>query len=207
MTPDLLDDLLDRSAPATRTARGADLRGMITDARVEVRPVRRTVRAPLIVGGLVVLLTGGAGVAVAADLMQWEPWAEDPVGAYTYTLPSGIECEMRLGNFHTSPQRLEDDVERDLEAWFDGTDVLALARERLPEEIEQIRAGTNVLHLDDGTEVDAGYGTEHYDADHEYMDAMGSAVGELVWAEVERLGYADIVTSYEGNGYCPGLGE
>lgn len=99
---DRLALLLERSTPEAFPV-GADLIREMDQvayaARAQVtarRPrVRRTPR--LVAGvGLAILLTGGAGAAVAAGGFDWLPWAQDPDTAYLFTLPSGRECELRV---------------------------------------------------------------------------------------------------------------
>lgn len=100
-TRDPLDLMLERSAPTTVNIgddldRGLDQVAFAARSQVaaERRPARRM---PHIVAGvgLAVLLTGGAGAAVASGGFDWLPWAQDPDAAYVFTLPSGRECEIR----------------------------------------------------------------------------------------------------------------
>ena len=70
MTPHLLDELLDRSAPSTRDSDPSAVRAMISAASREARPPGRR-RVAVASGVLAVLLVGGAGVAVATDGFTW----------------------------------------------------------------------------------------------------------------------------------------
>lgn len=94
MTPDSLDQLLDRSVPATKAAPESDLRAMAVAAEA----ARRVKRLPKIAigAGLAVLLAGGAGAAYAADLFDWLPWAQSPDYTYQAALAAGDECEVRV---------------------------------------------------------------------------------------------------------------
>lgn len=100
-TRDPLDLMLERSAP-TALHIGDDLARDLDQvafaARSQVASERRpSRRMPRVVAGvsLAVLLTGGAGAAVASGGFDWLPWAQDPDAAYVFTLPSGRECEIR----------------------------------------------------------------------------------------------------------------
>lgn len=133
MTRDLLDDLLDRSAPATRAPRDADVAAMIADARAEVpRPRRR--RIAIASGALALLLVGGAGVAVATDGFAWGPWAQDPVGAVSITMSNGFECELRFSPYSGgSDAGFVADVNRTLEDWYRTTDIVDEVLPLLPQ--------------------------------------------------------------------------
>lgn len=107
---DPLDALLDSSAPDAVTVTDAltrDLNAATAMAESQVtselpRP-RRTPRLAVALG-LAVLLTGGAGAAVAAGGFNWLPWAQTPDVSYPFTLPSGRECEIRLVLEETEPE-------------------------------------------------------------------------------------------------------
>lgn len=99
---DRLDVLLDSSVPDAVTITDAltrDMDAATAMAESQVTSARslshRTPRLA-VAFGLVVLLTGGAGAAVAAGGFNWLPWAQDPDVSYPFTLPSGRECEIRL---------------------------------------------------------------------------------------------------------------
>ena len=124
MTPDPLDDLLDRSAPQASSARDDDVVAMIVAARQEAAPRRRTPHVALGVG-LAVLLTAGAGVAVAADGFAWLPWAQDPDFAYAYTLPSGRDCEFRIAVKDAIDEDGATHFDADLQAWLSSGHVLS----------------------------------------------------------------------------------
>lgn len=99
---DPLDLLLERSAPTTPRVDDDLIRIMhhVSNlARVQATAEQpRVPRTPGVLAGLglAVLLTGGAGAAVAAGGFEWLPWAQDPDAAYAFTLPSGRECELRV---------------------------------------------------------------------------------------------------------------
>ncbi|MBD3941559.1 hypothetical protein IF188_07605 [Microbacterium sp. NEAU-LLC] len=125
MTPDLLDELLDRSAPATRAADPAGLRAMIGDASRTAKPRRR--RIGLAAGALTVLLLGGAGVAAASGDWLWGPGLENPDRSYTYTAPTWGQCEIRFSGYDTHNLFIQADVDRVVDEWFASADVEAAA--------------------------------------------------------------------------------
>ena len=132
MNPDLLDDLLDSSAPPTRSARESDLSAMIVAARAEMPKPRRR-RVAVVAGALAVALAGGAGVASATDVFRWAPWAQDPVGAVSFTMSNGFTCEMRFSDYSGgSDPAFVADVNRTLEEWYRVTDVVGTARTLVP---------------------------------------------------------------------------
>lgn len=135
MTPDAFDDLLDRSAPATWAADPAALRAMIAEARTEVQRRRR--RIAVASGVLAMVLVGGAGVAVATDGFSWAPWAQDPVGAVSFTMSNGLDCELRFSEYTSGPDSLFlADVNRTLEEWYRTTDVVSEAKALVPRKQE-----------------------------------------------------------------------
>ncbi|WP_435747141.1 hypothetical protein [Microbacterium sp. PMB16] len=101
-THDRLDALLANSAPESLQVGDDLIRDMdrvAAASRLHENAKRpRVRRIPRVVAGvsLALLLSGGAGAAVAAGGFDWLPWAQDPDIAYTFTLPSGRECEERV---------------------------------------------------------------------------------------------------------------
>lgn len=207
---DQLDRLLATSAPEPPVLARHDAAAMITDARGAAAPRRRRYRPVLLAGVVAAVLTGGAGVAVASDLIDWAPWAEDPVGAYSYRLPSGTTCEVRFGNV-TIVDRRDDDrrdqIEQELRDWFGEGEVLATALDEVDDYIAESRDEKQTMTLDDGTTLPGGFGTPYYDADREYSSAISQAIDDQVSAEAERRGFADEIASYEAHGYCPEGGQ
>jgi hypothetical protein len=126
MTPDLLDELLDRSAPATRAAASAGLRAMIADAARTAKPRRRR-NIGLAAGALTALLLGGTGVAAASGEWLWGAGLENPDRSYTYTAPTWGQCEIRFSGYDTHNLFLQADVDRIVDEWFADTDVEAAA--------------------------------------------------------------------------------
>ncbi|QTE31027.1 hypothetical protein [Pengzhenrongella sicca] len=73
-------------------------------------------------------------------------------------------------------------------------------------EIRRMREDTDsTAVLGNGTEVDSSYGTDYYHSvDEEYGMAMSRAIGQLLTAELERLGFDASQASFEGASSCPG---
>lgn len=189
MTRDTLDDLLDRSAPATRAVENASLTTMIRAARAEARPRRRRMPRVALGVGLAAVLIGGTGVAVATDGFNWGPWLTDPIGEYSLTLPSGLECSVRIAHYTAADGVVAADVNRIVEDWWRATDVVADAEKLVPSQIAQIRAAESTVSDEKGNSEPGGYGTTWYDADWEYHWAFSMAIGELEQDVLEQRGY------------------
>ncbi|MET0812587.1 MAG: hypothetical protein ABWY03_06005 [Microbacterium sp.] len=141
MTRDPLDDLLNGSAPATRAPRDADVTAMIADARAEAPRPRRRRRIAFASGVLAAVLVGGAGVAAATDGFSWAPWAKDPVGAVSFTMPNGFDCELRFAPYSGgSDPAYVAEVNRVLEDWYRSTDVVAEVTPLVPATREHLAA-------------------------------------------------------------------
>lgn len=132
---DSLDDLLDMSAPAQgeRVDLHSQFAAMVRDARREVAPRRAPGGWRVALGAaLGVLLVGGAGAAVAGGIFNWDSWAEDPDISYSFTLPSGVECETRL-LIDSAPDQADNGVPtpsvgaEKFRSWAQATDLFALA--------------------------------------------------------------------------------
>jgi hypothetical protein len=138
MTPDPLDDLLATSSPQTVTAPKLEINAMIADARREAPAKRRTPRMAL-GAGLAVLLVGATSVAVATDGFDWAPWAQDPVGAVSFTMANGFDCELRFSEYTGgSNAAFLGDVNRTLEEWYQSADVVGEASKLVPAHREEI---------------------------------------------------------------------
>lgn len=204
---DALDDILDTSSPRLNEL-DAELRdeaiAVTVAAEREARPagVLRRMPRPVVFGVTAALLFGGASAAAAVTADDWVPWAQTPDAAYTYTLPSGAVCEQRMGNVESADEAVNQAV-RDYVA---GVDLLALAD--VDAALETLRTGENIQHLDDGSEVPGGYGTEYYNADDEYSQALSMAISDLIVADLERQGFdledPNLHLTYEGQADCPG---
>ena len=203
--PDSFDDRLALSAPPTAVPDDLDtfLVPMVAEARLDARSTTppRALRRVVGVGAVVLLGLGGVGAAAASTWGGWEPWwTDDANGTFSYTLPSGAVCEELLGNI----QGLDPAADEAIRGWFDQTDVVAQAE--VEAEIQRMREDPDsTLVLADGTKVDSSYGTDYYhSADEEYQLAMSRAVGNLMTAELARLGLDATLASFDGAASCPG---
>lgn len=205
---DPLESLLDATAPSvpepSEALRAEGLAMLVAaehgdDGRQ--RTGRRHLSRAAVTGITVGSLLGFGGIAAAAATFeQWSPWAQDPDAALTYTLPSGAECEYRIGH-------LTGDAEAAQEArdWAGSVDLLAVAD--IDGTIQMFREDTRVKVLEDGTEIPAAYGTDHYyTPDAEYHYAVTHAVGAAIDAELIRQGFDTGAASLNlmGAAICPG---
>ncbi|WP_233200739.1 MULTISPECIES: hypothetical protein [Cryobacterium] len=207
-TSDDLDGLLNRSAPPT-TVVTESVADELTRLRVATSvetasvTVRRPWRRPVFAGLASVLLLGGAVTATAAVTNSWVPWAQTPVASMTYTLPSGAECEERIGNvLGQDPAAVEV-----VEDFYRTTDIGSLlTTEKIASTIEWIRQDSNIAVNADGSTEPAGYGTVHYNADEEYQRAVSMIVTAAVSTELTNRGIdgADSNLSSESQSFCPG---
>ncbi|MBO3664169.1 hypothetical protein [Microbacterium stercoris] len=140
MSPDQLDELLDRSAPASQAADASDLDAMITAARFEAAPRRRPRSRAIAAGAvLTVLLLGGAGAAAATDGLDWAPWAQHPVGAVPFTMSNGFECELRFSEWTGGADPLfVARVNAARADWHRSNDMVAEVQAILPDVLEQL---------------------------------------------------------------------
>ena len=196
-TSDPLDLLLERSAPTTvhigdDLARDLDRAAFAARSQVAAeRPRARRLPHVLAGVGLAVLLTGGAGAAVASGGFDWLPWAQDPDAAYVFTLPSGRECEIRA-----IVEQTEDVGEWD--AFVADVSQLAVddaAVERWAEEIHSDDRAIIQMLDDDGEWYDPGPGGTPTEDDL-YAAAHWVAFGEEVTA---RAAAAGVVFGFGGD--------
>lgn len=199
---DPLDDLLDASSPATSRPSSVvddEVVRMIVGAEREARPagVLRHLPRPAAAGVALAIVLGGAGAAAATG--TWSPWAQAPDGVLTYTLPSGAQCEQRLGDVRGG----RGEVVRE---FLRTTDLQALVSEGVDDAIAEIRTEENSFVHPDGTREPAGYGTERYNADQEYQSAVWRVINEAVSEELDRSGTdpAEVDLSWGGEANCPG---
>ncbi|GAB3631435.1 hypothetical protein GCM10027421_07880 [Microbacterium shaanxiense] len=193
-----LDELLDASAPAARTVASRHVRMMLADARKEVRAQRRPRRAATVAGVLALVMAGGAGVATATDY-----WASvnNPIGTYSYQVPSGATCEVVFGDVQIaerSDRARRDQIENDLQVWFAATDVVAIAESRVDEYVQERHDMLADAGLVDGE-------LSSHDLDIAYAYAIDRSISDQAMAEIERLGYTAEGVGYGAQGRCPEL--
>ncbi|PTL71240.1 hypothetical protein C1I63_18555 [Rathayibacter caricis DSM 15933] len=159
---------------------------------------------PVVTGVATLLLFGGAATTAAATGL-WQPpwWADEALTSFSYTLPSGAECNHLVGVVQGSdPESIAI-----VESFYRDTDIDALLNEdAIDTAIAQIRSEENMFVNDDGSKEPAGWGTAQYSADHEYDSAVSRILMNAVDAKLDAeglLGFDQNLT-YLGNGNCPG---
>jgi hypothetical protein len=199
---DELDDLLSSSAPALSPVSESDVAPLVVQARLEARRELRPShgRRAAITGLVILISVGAAGAAAAAWTGFRAPWAAEPTGTYSYTLPSGEVCKEHVG----PPDGLEPKLQAALREWFAHHDVMAEAD--IQGQIQQMRSDPSAVRvLDDGSMVDASYGTPYYPSpDDEYFTAVGNAVQALANAELKRLGREEPLHTWSVETHCSG---
>ena len=134
---------------------------------------------------------------------NWDaPWADDPTGTLSFTLPSGGVCEQRIGDLKVANPNANEMVHD----WLHDHTLNEIAD--IDAAIAATRAeGPQTWQFDGRPTITFGYGTANYDADYEYVTAMRQATYEAVHAKLLDEGYtdyADYNISYEGELRCSG---
>lgn len=201
-TSDAMAEALDDLVVATRDAATS---GSRTSA---VRSSRRRRAVLATSAAAVILLGGGAAAAVTGSIFgKWDaPWANDPTGTFSFTLPSGGVCEQRIGDLKVA----NPEANKMIHAWLSDRTLNEIAD--IDAAIAAIRAeGPQTWQFGgmEGRQPDLlfGYGTGNYDADYEYVTAMQQATFDAVHAKLLDEGYtryADYELSYSGELRCTG---
>lgn len=154
MTRDILDDLLDRSVPASPHVPAAEFRAMVGDARKAAPRSRRT-RVWLAGGMVVALLAGGTGVAYAATGGFRPPTrSPQPLVAMLFTMSNGLQCNYREAAYSLGPgaDPIWAQATTLLHNWYRSGDALADAQALVPAERAwlpyDLTAGETVDDLD-----------------------------------------------------------
>lgn len=124
MQTDEIDELLKMSDPASElTAKERRAAAEMVDQSMP--PKRRRYARPLAVGTIAAVLLCGGGMAAAAATGLWDGWAQDDALAILhYELPSGVPCEIRIGNVQGAPDAVDDAIRDALAgAEFDDAEV------------------------------------------------------------------------------------
>lgn len=121
---DELDRLLRRLASPTTQVTPAvedELASLTIATRRASRPVvRKNAWRLSLAAGIPVVAVFGIGAAAMATGL-WAPWAQTPDGTFTYTLPSGVICEARVGEIQVE----NPEIQRALQDIFATTNVVA----------------------------------------------------------------------------------
>lgn len=216
-----LESILSRAARPTSDD-DAHVRDHVAHmAQTIATPVPAKRRRPGLVAAILVpaLALGSAGVAYAATGLDWarlwdgpahwEGWALSPDTSFTYDLPGGGSCEMRVGDVTYSPEPQRDaDVEVDPAVVDVAREFLRTAE--LSEVVDvdaaltRLRAAPSTYVDESGDVVPFGYGTDEYDADVEYNIAMKDAVHAAVADHVTEAGLPDAGWGFSAQEQCTG---
>ncbi|MCA1782954.1 MAG: hypothetical protein ABR500_01280 [Dermatophilaceae bacterium] len=202
-----LDTLLDASAPsfteteATRETLSAATSELVTSVTTgTVTPTRARRRRRAAVAGITAVALFGGCVAAAAQSGWLAPWADDPDGALTFTLPSGGTCEERIGNVKVS----DDEAQSMIRDWLEEHSLAEVAD--VDKALSELRADEGTAVRADGTEVKMGYGTAYYDEDYEYYLAVKHAINRAIADKLTAEGFNSPSLSFglEGEVLCDG---
>lgn len=213
MSDDRLNELLDQSAPRTSPMTPTLARELVR-LRASSRATGKTAPwiRPTLASFAAAALLAGVGTAAAASGTWVLPWAEsNPVVSITYTPPSGIECELRIGGIASSVPA----VQAAVEDFYRTTDMDQLVTaDAIRNMIEVRRAQADDLGgaawtHEDGTTKPSGIGTAHYDADQEYGDAVLAIVFTAMDDDLasQGLAYVDKDWTLQAEPKCPGAPE
>ena len=210
---DALDELLDRSgmelAESDELAQAVDV--MAAEVAVQPdAPVARLGRGRRVAAGIALsAVLVGAGVTAAAAAGLWSWWAETPDLSYSFTLPSGTQCEVRYGLMSTSPTVAPVDssnLDAGLAEWLASTDVLATADvDGAVAAFESGAVQSYAVHLDDGDSLttQTALPSDSMNADEVYASAVEYAVAEVINGEVAARGLEGI--AYATESMCGGV--
>jgi hypothetical protein len=231
MDDDLFEDRLAQSRPATATRRpdlDVALRAMVEDAEATSRAIRprRRATAGITAAAVMALVVGGGGVAVASGLVAWPVGYEDPDGAYSFTLPSGRACEVRLvigGSEGGEDPSAEMDRSTDAETqhalqeevaqWLrDGAldrdlDLPTAEAEVAAIYDDQAAAGMTVLIGTEGWLEDAASAPGRPDADDARAFAVDRAVRTAMTEHLEDRGFPETSWTFSSDGGVKCAGE
>lgn len=214
MATDPLDDLLTRSVPPTPAHLSADqLRSMSKAARTQADTGVDTVRRRRhrlhwgIVAGITGALLVGGGAAVAGGLINWEPEYQNPDTAFTFSLPSGRACEVRVvvdeawggpGDDQAAAQQSLDA----LRTWMHDTDIqshldMDAARASVAQRAKDSTTTTGVIGPD-GWLADVSQSPNTQTADDRAAIAVDQAVRTLIAEHMDKDGPREMWAAHGG---------
>lgn len=161
-TDDDFDNLLNGSSPVSDlVAEERRAVAIMVDESAPPKKHRRHVQ-PVAIGAIIVALLGGGGAATAAVTGIWAPWAQDdPLAILHYELPSGVSCEMRIGNVKEAPPEVSDVIRESLVGVeFNNADVIENATTGESKDVltddnayQDAYNGTVVTYIDDALDA------------------------------------------------------
>lgn len=184
---DELDQVLRRLASPTTPITPAvedELASLTIATMRAARPIarKRAWRLSLTAGIPVVAVFGIGAAAMATGL--WAPWAQTPDGTFTYTLPSGVTCEQRVGDLHSE----NPDIQGAVQEIYATMDVVADSD--VAARYERLLTEDSALEYAQAT-VDSNSGLPGYSTidDVIYGMAVRGAVGKTVNEELVERGF------------------
>ncbi|MCC2034134.1 hypothetical protein [Microbacterium allomyrinae] len=199
---DPLDLLLNDAVPPTsemtpEVAHQLDL--LVARSMPTSRRGRRSWRRPLAVGVMSLLIIGGATTATAAVTGVWPLWAETPDAVAHFTLPSGAQCEYRVGN----TQGLDAEAVEVVTAHYRSLDTSKLLNPgNVAAMVAQIRE-EEATAASDGT-MDGAANAVAISADSEYRLAAWRLIHEDLESKLTESGVDTGDLMSEGQFHCPG---
>ena len=197
---DSLDQLLADTRPLTSEITPDVLRQLdllVAESAPAVgRPARkRAWRRPLAAGLMSVLVLGGAATAAAAATGVWPLWAETPDAVAHFRLPSGAQCEYRLGNVQGHDPAAVDLI-RDHYRALDTSALLEPAN---------VNAMIDQIQAEEAGAVGGDSGFQSLSPDAQYRTAIWRLLHEGLDSEIADSGVnadaAELMS--EGQLFCP----
>ncbi|PVW03005.1 hypothetical protein DEA06_14675 [Microbacterium sp. Gd 4-13] len=173
LTPSIEDELARMSVHArTDHARSRNKRGVAAKA------------AAFAIAGVVVL--GGAGAAAAATGGWWSSWwADEPDSVASYTLPSGAQCEHRVGGLMVGTK--DEPIRVAAREWLASADLDAIIASRIDARVVEVRADQLLVEGPDGTTIPAVIDTRTDDS--VYSRAVSEVIYGALTDSLERQGF------------------
>lgn len=196
-----------------RLRASAMARAIVAEERTRGR--RRRVLAAALVPVVVLGTAGAAYAAVTVDWgrfwMQpapWQAWALAPDASFTYALPGGGTCEVRVGDVTFSPAANRPaDVPADPAAADVAREYLRSADLARAIDVDAALARLRqepLTYENEGESVPFGFGTNQYNADVEYNIALKDALFTAVKTHVEAAGYPTTGLGFSSQERCEG---
>jgi hypothetical protein len=188
---DELERMLSTSAPRTTTVNEAledELARMSVRARIDHAPAtRRRVAGRVAAGAIAVaVVLGGAGAAAAATGGWWSSWwANEPDAVVHYALPSGAQCEYRMGGLMV--RTADEPVRLAAREWFATADLDAIIARGIDARVDRVRADDVLIDGPDGTLISAE--VDPRTEDSVYTRAVGELVHEAMTDALTAQGF------------------
>ncbi|MCW2856169.1 MAG: hypothetical protein JWR52_1784 [Marmoricola sp.] len=172
---------------------------LVESTRRVALPRRKKSRRAVLIGTSTTMLVACGTAVAAATIGGWHaPWADRPLGSITFELPSGGQCEQRIGDLHVGNAKAQSIVQ----SWLSGHPLSQVVD--ADASLRTIRSSKQMWDKD-GIEIPVGYGTKHYDADYEYVDAVMQALSGAINAKLAEEGFATYVpVTWGGELRCSG---